>query len=125
MRASLNDVTPIGPVLLVSPWYRPTIGGVVAVTERLRELLRDNAVETFLWVCDDDNPAPPGGPELGSPQYVRIPSYLFYAFSLRNVLATLLVAPLALFRTWRFVRKHRIKTVILVYPIGYAWPFVL
>src|SRR5262245_14861426 len=115
-----------GPVLLVSPWYPPTIGGVANVTECLRRLLSSDGVETFVWVCEEETSGRSNiVDEQEKVQRVRIPDYLFYRLNFRTIAATLIRAPAAFFRTLRFVRRHRIRTVILQYPIGYAWPFVL
>lgn len=116
----------LGPVLIVSPWFPPTIGGVANVTERIRRLLTSAGVETFVWVCEDE-PARPCSARIQrqNVRYVHVPSYLFYNLTAKAVAATLLRAPAIFFRALRFIRKRRIRTVMLMYPIGYAWPFVL
>ena len=122
----LVDSTSLGPVLLVSPWYPPTIGGVADVTDRLRRLLSGAHVETYVWVCEDQTSCRSNVDcEPQNLQRVRIPDYVFYELNFRTVAAMLMRAPAALFRTLHFVRRHRIRTVILQYPIGYAWPFLL
>lgn len=115
-----------GPVLLVSPWYPPTIGGVAVVAERLCRLFTRVGVKTIVWVCDVD-PNGPGSANkaTGDILYRWIPATAFYGLNARSLIATLLRAPGALWGAYRFVRKHGIRTVVMLYPIGYAWPFVV
>ena len=116
----------IGPVLLVTPWYRPTIGGVAEVTERLRGLLCGAGVQTFVWVCSDTSAVAEGHDQLPSwLRYRYVPSSVFHGANLRSIVATLVHAPAALLDAYNFLRKHRIRTVILLYPMGYAWPFLI
>src|SRR5437879_13924248 len=93
----LDDISSLGPLLLVTPWYRPTIGGVAAVTECLQELLEDSGVETFVWVCDDNARGQHLSSDTAKLRHVRIPSYAFYGFNIRTVAATFLHTPTALF----------------------------
>ena len=115
----------VGPVLLVSPWYRPAVGGVVEVAERLHRTLTASGVETHLLIAHNGH----GGIEASdsTPKLWRMASAsaAFHKFSFKNVLATLGRGTLAYWRLSRFVRCHDIRTVVILYPIGYAWLFLL
>ncbi len=116
----------IGPVLLVTPWYPPTIGGVAVVTERLARLFRGEGIATSVWVSDDQlNGRSANGPMSIEILYRSIPARVFYGLGIRSFIATILRAPASLWQTYHFVRKLRIRTVVLLYPTGYAWPFVV
>jgi glycosyltransferase involved in cell wall biosynthesis len=116
---------PIGPVLLVSPWYRPAVGGVVEVAERLHRKLNENGVETHLLIAHDGR----GGLEeidaadrvwrLGSA------SDAFHSTNPKSILATAMRGSAAYWRLQRFVRERGIRAVVALYPIGYSWLFVL
>lgn len=115
----------IGPVLLVSPWYRPAVGGVVEVAERLHRKLNENGIETHLLIAHDGR----GGLEeinaaenlwrLGSG------SDAFHSTNPKSILATATRGSAAYWRLQRFVRQRGIRTVVALYPIGYSWLFVL
>jgi glycosyltransferase involved in cell wall biosynthesis len=116
--------SPIGPVLLVSPWYRPAVGGVAEVAERLHRTFGQAGVETHLLIASEghgDVEADPAVPNLwrwaGSSAFDRL--------SLKSVLSTIGRGPVSCWRLNRFVRSHKIRTIVLIYPIGYAWPFLL
>jgi glycosyltransferase involved in cell wall biosynthesis len=116
---------PIGPVLLVSPWYRPAVGGVVEVAERLHRTFTQAGVETHLMIAHGGH----GGLQADStvPKLWRwaSASSAFDRLSLKSLLSTLGRGPLTYWRLSRFVRSRRIQTAVLIYPIGYAWPFLL
>jgi glycosyltransferase involved in cell wall biosynthesis len=112
----------VGPVLLVTPWYRPVVGGVAEVAERLRRGLDTMGAEAHLFVCDGDANPLRHHPSVPNAWYVYIP---FQRLGPRTLAVMLLRAPVALWRICRFVRAHRVRTVILIYPSGYAWPFLL
>src|SRR6476659_4174763 len=111
----------IGPVLLVTPWYPPTIGGVSLVAERLQRLLSGAGVPTVVWICDSD-------PDVRSKTmqavphvfYKWIPSTVFYGLTVRSLIGALLRFPASLWHAYSVVRKHTVRTVVLLYPIGYA-----
>jgi glycosyltransferase involved in cell wall biosynthesis len=115
----------VGPVLLVSPWYRPAVGGVVEVAERLHRRLTDKGVETHLLIAHDGR----GGIEASetTPRLWRLgsASEAFHQLSFKNLLATASRGTLAYWRLYRFVRSHKISTVVVLYPIGYSWLFLL
>lgn len=117
----------VGPVLLVTPWYRPTTGGVVEVAERLRRTLTQAGVQTHLLICDEENllhriEVDPAVPNIWR---FHIASYLFYRFSFKAITAMLLRSPLALWRLLRFVRDQRVRTLLLIHPTPVAWPFLI
>jgi L-malate glycosyltransferase len=110
-------------VLIVTPWYRPALGGVAEVAERLRSGLLGAGVEAHLLVLDEDSNlrSDPVAPNLWR---MRIPVDPFVAVNPR-ALAVMMVRGLpALLRLHRFLRVHRIGTLIAVYPIEYAWALV-
>jgi L-malate glycosyltransferase len=113
-----------GAVLIVTPWYRPTVGGVAEVSERLRSGLAGKGMETHLLVRDERH-------TLVQDQTVpnlwrtAIPSYIFGSLRPKAVAGTVIRGIPALWRLHRFIRRHQIRSVLLVYPIDYAWPFLL
>jgi glycosyltransferase involved in cell wall biosynthesis len=117
----------IHPVLIISPWYRPMIGGVVEVADRLFRDLPKAGNHVDLMICNEALHGSPIRPEHDSPctWNFGIPCSAFYKLSLKSAAATLFFGVPALWRLWRFVRLHKVRTAILVYPIAYAWPLLL
>ena len=124
-KTSADAGTPIGPVLLVSPWYRPAVGGVAEVAERLQRTFARGGVETHLLVATDGKGGlrlDPAAPNLWR---WRAASSVFDRLSLKNFLGTLARGPANCWRLNGFIRRHKIETIVLIYPIGYSWPFLL
>jgi len=124
--ASGKGVIPaVGPVLLVSPWYRPAVGGVVEVAERLHRTLREAGVETHLLIAHGES----GGliADQKIPNFWRLASAsaAFDRLSFKSLIATFLKGTLAFWRLKRFVRRYKFRTVMLLYPISYSWLFLL
>jgi glycosyltransferase involved in cell wall biosynthesis len=117
--------TLLGPVLLVSPWYRPAVGGVAEVAERLHRTFAQAGVETHLMIVNEghgDLQADPAVPNLWR---WAAASAAFDRLSFKSLVGTLGKGALAYRRLNRFVRTQKIQTIVLIYPIGYAWPFLL
>ncbi len=122
-----SAVGEVGPVLLISPWYRPSVGGVVEVVDHQLRTLTEAGVETHLLVvCEQDSQwrinSDPTRSNLWS---VRVPASAFYNLHLKSIAETLVRGPLTSWRLFRFVRRQRIRTIILHYPFAFAWPFLL
>jgi len=117
----------VGSVLIVTPWYRPAVGGVARVAERLRDGLSQAGVETHLMVCDDlsSRSRIERDPAEENIWHFQIPSGAFYRLCFKSVAGTLARGLFALTHLRRFVRTHTIRTVILIYPCGYEWPFLV
>ena len=91
----------LGRVLLVTPWYPPTIGGVAVVAERLYRLFTEADVETFVWVSDAPmDGREPAGAVSDRIVYRWIPAIVFYGLTARSLITTLLRAPAALWGAW-------------------------
>jgi glycosyltransferase involved in cell wall biosynthesis len=114
------------PVLIISPWYRPIIGGVVEVADRLLTDIRKAGNDAHLMVCGELRGAPirpdPGRQNVWT---FGIPCGMFYKPSPRSLAATVLFGLPAVWRLWGFIRRHKVRTAILLYPIAYAWPLLL
>jgi glycosyltransferase involved in cell wall biosynthesis len=124
-KTAQESAIPIGPVLLVSPWYRPAVGGVAEVAERLHRTFAQAGVNTHLLIAHEglgDLQADPTVPNLWR---WSAASSLFDRLSFKSLVSTLGKGALAYWRLNRFVRSRKIRTIILIYPIGYAWPFLL
>jgi glycosyltransferase involved in cell wall biosynthesis len=118
-------VPPISPVLLVSPWYRPAVGGVAEVAERLHRTFAQAGVETHLLIAHEGLgglQADPAAPNLWR---WAAASSAFDRLGFKSVLGTLVKGALAYWRLRRFVRSRKIRTIVLIYPIAYAWQFLL
>jgi len=123
--SATKAATPIGPVLLVSPWYRPAVGGVAEVAERLHRSFTQAGVETHLLIAHEghgDLQADPSVPKLWR---WAAPSSAFDRLNFKTLLGTLARGAVACWRLNQFVRSQKIQTILLIYPIGYAWPFLL
>ena len=120
-------VRPAGPVLIVTPWYRPAVGGVARVAERLRDGLSEADVQTHLMVCDGMSSHSRVEQVSGENNVWRFgaPSGAFYRLSLKSVAGTMVRGLSAFARLRRFAGTHGIRAVILIYPCGYQWPFLL
>jgi glycosyltransferase involved in cell wall biosynthesis len=117
----------VGPLLLVTPWYKPAVGGVAAVADHLHCRLNESGVETHLLVCDQKASLKgiETDPEIINVWRFQVPDYLFHRFGLKPIVATILRVPRAIWNLRQFIRAHRVRTVIVLYPFGYAWPFFL
>jgi glycosyltransferase involved in cell wall biosynthesis len=113
-------------VLIISPWYRPIIGGVVEVADRLLTGICNAGKNAYLMVCRELR----SSPMRPDPAHQRVWTLgiscgAFYNLSPRSLAATLLFGLPAVWRLWRFIRRHKVRTAILLYPIAYAWPLLL
>lgn len=116
----------MAPMLLVTPWYKPTIGGVAEVADRLHTLLERSGVETHLLVCDMKGSRNVRADGTGHNLWrIKIPSSIMYNNNPRSLLGMLLHAPGVVRELARFVRERRIGTVFLLFPIDYVWPFLV
>jgi glycosyltransferase involved in cell wall biosynthesis len=115
----------VGPALLVSPWYRPAVGGVVEVAERLHRTFSQAGVETHLLITHEGRNGLQADPVAHNLWRWALASSVFDRLSLKSLLGTLGKGPRAYWQLSRFVRSQKIQTVVLIYPIGYAWPFLL
>ncbi|WP_027715180.1 glycosyltransferase family 4 protein [Desulfuromonas sp. TF] len=117
----------VAPVLIVTPWYKPTLGGVAEVADRLHRLLALKGVRTHLFVCDHTKSQKfiESVPGCEKAWYVKMPSYIFDNPSLKSALASIVRGISALRLLSRFVRENEIRTIILLFPGGYAWPFLV
>jgi len=115
------------PILLVTPWFPPSAGGVAEVAERLRRGLIQAGVETHLLIADNGSRGRGliSHPSLRGVHYVSVPGAILTRLAPRTMAGALLHGLPLLVRLIRYVRKHRIGSVVLIYPIDFAWPFLL
>lgn len=111
------------PVLIVTPWYPPSVGGVAQVAERLRKGLGRAGIASHVLVTLEKS-----GLELVDPErsvwHYRIPSIRHESGRVKSVAGHYLRGPLVLFRLIRLIRNLDIGNVIMLYPLGFGWPFV-
>ena len=111
------------PVLIVTPWYLPSVGGVAEVAERLRLGLRREGIATHVLVTQGNR-----GPELVDEErsvwHFHIPSTWFGSGTIKSLLGQLVRGPIALLRLARLIRAVEARNVIVLYPIGFSWPFL-
>lgn len=126
MTVAQKIIEPGMAVLIVTPWYKPSIGGVAEVADRLHVLLERSGVETHLLVCDWKGPRhlqpDTGGRNIWR---INIPSYIIYDSNPKAVLATLIRGASTVRQLLEFIRHREIQTVFLLYPTDYVWPFLL
>ena len=120
-----ESARPIGPVLLVSPWYRPAVGGVAEVAERLHRTLAQAGVETHLLIAHEGHGDLEADAAVPNLWHWAAASSAFDRLNFKSLLGTLGRGAVACWRLNRFVRSQKIQTIVLIYPIGYAWPFLL
>jgi len=122
-----DGADPIGaryaPVLIATPWYPPVVGGVAEVADRLRSGLRARGVETYVVVTNTEPEAP--GAERDGVWYAPLHSYFFRRPNLSMAARTLVRGGWAMARLARRVRRHGIRTILLLYPIESAWAYLL
>jgi glycosyltransferase involved in cell wall biosynthesis len=117
------DGVEFGSVLIATPWYPPTVGGVAEVAERLRGGLRARGVETYVQVTNTESAA--SGMESEGIWYAPIPSYFFRRPGISMAARTLVRGGGALARLARRVRRHGIRTIVVLYPVENAWAYLL
>lgn len=116
----------ISPVLIVTPWYKPIIGGVAEVADRLHQQFARLGVETHLFICDGNSSRHCCAADKDSHIWrVNIPSSLFYNVNIKSIGSMLLRGMSTVLELSRFLHEHKIRTVILLFPIDYVWPFIL
>jgi len=115
------------PVLLVTPWFPPSSGGVAEVAERLRRGLIQAGVETHLLIGDNGSRGRGLIPHLSlrDVHYVKVPGAFLTRLTPRTIAGALLHGLPLLVRLLRYMRERRIGPVVLIYPIEFAWPFLL
>jgi glycosyltransferase involved in cell wall biosynthesis len=121
--------TEVGPVLLVTPWHRPAVGGVVEVADSLWHRLRGAGIRAHLLVSQEDEEKPHhpvrADPTANDLWRFHVAAYAITGLGLRSIFGTLFRAPLCLWRLLRFIRTQHIRTIVLIYPDASAWPFLL
>jgi glycosyltransferase involved in cell wall biosynthesis len=117
----------VGPVLLVTPWYRPSVGGIVESVDMLHRLLTEAGVETLVLVVEEEGIGfrLRSHPSAENVWQLQIPSYPFYSRSLKAFPAMLRRAAGVILQLRRLLKSNKIRTVILNYPSGYSWAFLL
>ena len=117
----------ISPVLIVTPWYKPAIGGVAEVADRLFRLLQISGVETHLWVCDGKPAGNMFSADAGNRNIRRvyIPTSFFYNMTPRSLASMIFHGPVVARQIMGFIHAQGIRTVLLLFPIDYVWPFLL
>jgi len=97
------------------------------VAERLRRGLIQAGVETHLLI--GHNGSHGRGllphPTLSRAHYLTVPSAILTRLTPRTVAGALLRGLPLLVHLLRYTRQRRIGSVVLIYPIDYAWPFLL
>jgi glycosyltransferase involved in cell wall biosynthesis len=121
---AVADTTAWTPVLIVTPWYPPSVGGVAEMAERLHTGMSEAGVASYLLVN--------GGPRRLTPlsdvprgYRMDIASGVFTRPTLRIAIASLFRGIPAAFRLLRFVRGTGIRTIFVIYPTDSSWPFPL
>jgi glycosyltransferase involved in cell wall biosynthesis len=115
----------IGPVLFVSPWYRPVVGGVVEVADRLHKAFSQAGIETHLLIPNEGFGAITADPREPNLWGWACASSAFYHLSFKSLVGTLSKGLFSYWQLHRFVRNRKIQSVVLLYPISYSWPFIL
>ena len=117
----------IGPILLVSPWYKQSLGGVAEVADRLLRQLNKAGVDTHLLVCGEGKLPRKikAHPTDKNVWLFDIPSAIFNKFNFHALAAMLIRGPLTCWQLYYFIKKKGVRTVLLIYPIEYSWVFLL
>jgi glycosyltransferase involved in cell wall biosynthesis len=117
----------LGGILLVSPWYKQSVGGVAEVAELLLRLLNEVRISTSLLVTHERHGARDLTPDFQNPNvwYLEIPSYAFANLTCRTIASTLLGGIRAFRKIRQFVKSRNIRGIVLIYPIETAWLFWL
>lgn len=110
--------------LVVTPWFPPTIGGVARVSERLRVGLQERGIPVHVVVADGTHP-PSDSEGRSNVHPMDVPGAFWPHPGPRNLASLAMRAPATWFRLRRFVHHHDIRNILLLYPIDFAWPFVL
>jgi len=113
------------PVLIVTPWYLPSVDGVAEVAERLHRGMLSHGVASHLLVCGEQRRITRDS--MGERELWRyhVPGYVFNSLRPRAVAGSLWRVPGVLWQLYQFARQRRIRTVIILYQVDFIWPFVL
>ena len=116
----------VGPILIVTPWYNSSLGGVAKVAESLHKKLTIAGVENYVLVCEELDECHKLAYDSSDKRvaHLNLATYFFNHVSVRTLAGTLIRGPLVLWYLSRFLRIHKVKTVLLLYPTGSVWPFL-
>ena len=113
-------------ILMITPWYRPTIGGVALYLEKLNKTLKDrgNNIKVLIPGEQDDIT------RSGSYDDVEIFSYnmrsLFSPKSyIKSLAAFIVYAGPAILKLRKFIRENKIDITFINYPSGYEFYFAI
>jgi len=113
----------VGRVLLVSPWYKESLGGVATVADRLLRLLPTVGVDSSLLVID-------GTPESDDEQddrvwYRYIPPAAFHCLRGRSIASILVRGSLVFWQLARYIKAEQVQTILIIFPTDASWMFRL
>jgi len=113
----------IGAVLLVSPWFRESVGGVAVIAERLLGLLTEAGVDTTIMVTDgtaasDDLEC---DSMFSNVWYQSIPPFSLH--SLRSVASALIRGSMVFWKIARTIKARQVQTILLLFPTECSWLF--
>ena len=118
-----------GGVLLVTPWYVPILGGIARVADRLHRGLTDSGLATHLLVCQEQETQccyrllP--DKTFSNVWNMSIPSGAMYRLTPKTVAATTSRGLATLRQLRHFIHRHAITTILVIYPFGFAWPWLV
>ena len=113
----------VGSVLLVSPWYKESLGGVAAVADRLLRLLTAAGVDSSLLVIDGT----PDSDDERDPRvwYRHIPPSAFHCLRCRTIASTLVRGSLVFWQLARYITAKQVQTILVIFPTDASWLFRL
>jgi glycosyltransferase involved in cell wall biosynthesis len=113
-------------ILIVVPWYKPTIGGVVLYIEKLSKVLTDRGHTIKIIVPGDNNRITLKN------HFDSIPVYAFNMRSfysgkrlIRALGAFVIYFWSTLMELRKFIRKNKIDMILISYPSGYEFYFAI
>jgi glycosyltransferase involved in cell wall biosynthesis len=112
-----------GAVLLVSPWFRESVGGVAVVAERLLRLLTEAGIDTVIMVTDGTAASDhlERDPILPKIWYQEIPPFPFH--SLRSIASALIRGSVVFWKIARTIKARQVQTILVLFPTECSWLF--
>ena len=110
-------------VLIVTPWFRPDIGGIVDIADRLSVAFEEAGVPTRVLVTDQRQSRLQRDDTYARVWRLGIPTSFLHRATARSLGALVLRGTLVTAQLAALMRRERIATVVLLSPIDSGWPF--
>lgn len=113
-------------ILIVVPWYKPTIGGVVLYIEKLSKVLIDKGNSVKIIIPGDSNKISPIGQDASIPVFsFNMRSFYSNKHPIKALTAFVVYFLSTLMKLRNFILENKIDLIIISYPSGNEFYFAI